>query len=70
MKLFFPFFLIFSFIIYSRVKKSTTIDDQKSAILEKERKANETRRQNIDNMDYITIPFFCQQMKLNLYAQL
>ncbi len=56
MKLFFPFFLIFSFIIYSLIKKSTTIEDQQAAFLEKERKANETRRQNIDNMDYITIP--------------
>lgn len=57
MKLFFPFFLLFSFIIYSSIKKSNTLQNQQTNFLEKETAANATRRKNIDNMDYITIPY-------------
>lgn len=57
MKLFFPFVALFSFIIYISTKKSISLEDQKAAFLQREISANSTRRKNIDNMDYITIPF-------------
>lgn len=58
MKLFFPIFLALCFIFYSQLKRSTnTQNSQSEAFWQKELEANQTRKQNIDNLNYITIPF-------------
>lgn len=57
MKLFLPFFVVFIVWLSYELKKST-IQREKTheEFLAREQQANLTRRQNIDSLDYITIP--------------
>lgn len=58
MKLLFPFVLFFSLIFTMLLKKSSiSFSQQAEALLEKERTANSTRKKDISNLDYITIPY-------------
>lgn len=57
MKLFLPFFIVF--IVWLRYELGKSSKSNKKAhedFLLREQKANLTRRQNIDSLDYITIP--------------
>lgn len=57
MKLFLPFFVIFIVWLSYEIKKSTyTAEKSREEFLAREQQANLTRRQNIDSLDYITIP--------------
>lgn len=58
MKLLFPFFAVACMLFSSLLRKSAnTREKNREAFWEKEQEANNTRKQNIDNLDYITIPF-------------
>lgn len=58
MKLLFPFVAVSSMLFASLLHKSTnTREKNREAFWEKERNANNTRKKNIDNLDYITIPY-------------
>lgn len=58
MRLFFPIFFVICFIFYSKLKRTShSAEDDAAAFWARESQANQTRRKNIDNLDYITIPF-------------
>lgn len=57
MKLFFPIFLVICFIFYSKIRRTTNVHEEDAAAFwARESEANLTRKKNIDNLDYITIP--------------
>ena len=73
MRLFFPFFLILSLIFTMLLKSSTSRIEQKNeSFLERERSANLTRRKDISNLHYITIPYealpFLEKPSERIYA--
>lgn len=57
MHLAFPYIIIlliiFTFFLH---RHDNTVEKKRETFLEKEAKANQTRRQNIDDLDYLTIP--------------
>lgn len=58
MQFLFPYFLITALIFRMLIKRSTKTHEQDVAdFMERESKANSTRRKDITNLDYITIPF-------------
>lgn len=58
MKLLFPFVLFFSILFSMALKRSSKSQfRQLESFWERERTANLTRRKNIDNLNYITIPY-------------
>lgn len=58
MKLLLPFVCIFALLFTMKLKSSTRTHSQLvESFWEKERNANLTRRKDISNLDYITIPF-------------
>lgn len=57
MKFLFPFFAMFCMLFSSLLRRSTSVSEKKrEEFWEKERQANQTRKKNIDHLDYITIP--------------
>lgn len=58
MKLFFPIFAIICFIFYSKLRHSSNAQaSQTESFWTKESQANQTRKKDIEHLDYITIPF-------------
>lgn len=58
MHFFFPYFLILCGLFSMIVRRNTNaVNKQSQAFWEREREANMTRRKDIDNLDYIIIPW-------------
>ncbi len=58
MKVLFPFIALCCLLLTSLLRRSTNIHEQNRAkFWEREREANNTRKKNIDNLNYITIPY-------------
>ncbi len=58
MKLLFPFFAVSCMLFSSLLRQSENSHEKKrEEFWKKEQEANNTRKKNIDNLDYITIPF-------------
>lgn len=58
MKLLFPFFAVSCLLFSSLIRQSTSTHEKKrESFWKKELEANNTRKKNIDNLDYITIPY-------------
>ena len=58
MKVLFPFIALLCLMLTSLLRRSTNIHEQKrEEFWAREQEANKTRKKNIDNLDYITIPF-------------
>ncbi|MCM1467362.1 MAG: hypothetical protein NC086_04385 [Alistipes sp.] len=58
MRVLFPFIALLCFLFTSLLRRSTSVHEQKlEEFWAREQEANKTRKKNIDNLDYITIPF-------------
>lgn len=58
MRVLFPFIALLCLLFTSLLRRSTSIHEQKlEEFWAREQEANKTRKKNIDNLDYITIPF-------------